>query len=136
MRVLDASVILKWFVEEDGSEKAVRILDDHVQGRAPIVVPDLLLYEMGNALKCSGGFAEQEVGEAVDALWGLDLFIAAPQPEVIRSAVSISFSFGLSLYDAAYIALAKEMGMALVTADKKLFEKAAALKFVELLDSA
>jgi predicted nucleic acid-binding protein len=134
MKVLDASIVLKWFVEEEGSEKALQILDEHVRGAAPIVIPDLLLYEIGNALKFSGGFAEQEVGEVFAALWSLDLFIVAPQPEIILSAVSLSFMFGLSLYDAAYIALAKEMGVALVTADKKLFKKTADLKFVELMD--
>lgn len=133
MKILDASVVLKWFVEENGSDKAQEILDGHIRKTSEIVVPDLLIYEVGNALKYSGGFTPQEIRKIFAALWNLDLLIVAPQTNIINSAIVLSFSLGLSFYDAAYVALAQEMDMTMITADKALFDKTATLKFIELL---
>lgn len=133
MRILDASVVLKWVVEEMGSDRAQEILDSHVRGTSRIVVPDLLIYEVGNALKYSGGFSPQEIRKIFAAVWDLDLLIVAPQSDIINSAVAFSFSLGLSFYDAAYVALAREMEMTMITADKVLFEKTSSLEFIELL---
>lgn len=135
LRILDASVVLKWFVEEEGSDRADALLDEHVKGEARVVVPDLLIYEVANALRFSGGFAAREVREIIDALWALDLYIVAPQPDVMRSALALSYSRGISVYDSVYVALAKELGLPLVTADKKLLSRLAGLKFVFELGS-
>jgi len=130
MRVLDASVVLKWFVEEEGSHKAEALLDEHVRGAARVVVPDLLVYEAANALRFSGGFEAREAEKIIDALWALDLYIVAPQPDVMRSALALSFFRGISVYDSVYVALAKELGLPLITADKKLLSRLQGLKFV------
>lgn len=135
MRVLDASVVLKWFVEEEGSERAEALLDEHVKGAARVVVPDLLVYEVANALRFSGAFAAREVREIIDALWALDLYIVAPQPDIMRSALALSFSRGISVYDSVYVALAKELGLHLITADEKLLKRTSELKIVKILSS-
>jgi len=51
MSVLDASVVLKWFVNEEDSDKAVRLRKQYYLGEREIVVPDLLLFEVSNALR-------------------------------------------------------------------------------------
>ena len=43
--VVDASVALKWFVDEDGSDRAVALLD----GDEPLIAPDLVVAEVCNA---------------------------------------------------------------------------------------
>ncbi len=129
-RVLDASVVLKWFVEEEGSKQAAELLHEHVKGKVRIVVPDLLVYEITNALRFSGGFSAREVREIIDALWALDLYIVAPQPDEMHSALTLSFSRGISVYDAVYVALAAELGLPFVTADRKLLSRLGGLKHV------
>ena len=46
MSILDASVILKWFVSEEDSDQALKIREKFYNGATEIVVPDLLLFEV------------------------------------------------------------------------------------------
>ena len=56
MIILDASVILRWFIEEEQSDKARKIQDDYLVDKLDIAVPDLLLYEVANALRFNKSF--------------------------------------------------------------------------------
>lgn len=52
----------------------------------------------------------------------------------MKSAIDIAFDVNITLYDAYFVALAKELGFTLVTADKSLFEKIKKFKFTVLLE--
>lgn len=41
MVVLDTSVIIKWFVEEKGSERALFLMEKHIKGEEIVLVPSL-----------------------------------------------------------------------------------------------
>jgi predicted nucleic acid-binding protein len=43
--VIDASVALKWFIDEDGSDRAAALLD----GKELLIAPDLIVAEVCNA---------------------------------------------------------------------------------------
>ena len=47
--VLDTSVIMKWYKEEEDSDKALEIRDKCIRGEIQLSAPDLVLYEMVNA---------------------------------------------------------------------------------------
>ncbi|MDJ0272650.1 MAG: type II toxin-antitoxin system VapC family toxin [Candidatus Caldarchaeum sp.] len=49
--VIDASVAVKWFNKEEYSDDADRLKDAHVRGRIRLAAPELLLYEVLNALR-------------------------------------------------------------------------------------
>lgn len=49
--VLDASVIIKWFVVEKDSDKAEKILEQYKAAIIDIIVPDIMIYEVANALR-------------------------------------------------------------------------------------
>jgi predicted nucleic acid-binding protein len=51
--VVDASVAVKWFVEEEFSDLALKLRDMHVNGLVDLVAPSLMPYEVLNALKYS-----------------------------------------------------------------------------------
>ena len=59
--VADASVIVKWFIEEQGSDKALILRDRHISGVMTISIPVLALYEVLNALKWSRVYDEGEL---------------------------------------------------------------------------
>jgi len=48
--VLDASVVAKWFIEEENTEKAIEITirDKFVRGEIEVLAPSLLIYEIRN----------------------------------------------------------------------------------------
>jgi len=48
--VLDANVVVKWFIPEVDSDKADRLLADFRSHRLDIIAPDILVVEVGNTL--------------------------------------------------------------------------------------
>ncbi len=68
MYVLDASVVIKWFSEEEYTDIAVKLRDHFFKGYNELVVPDLLLYEVSNALRYNPNFDETDVVDAVNSL--------------------------------------------------------------------
>jgi len=48
--ILDASVVLKWFLEEEQAEKALAYRQDHLSGEICLVATPLLAFEVSNAL--------------------------------------------------------------------------------------
>jgi len=132
MVVLDTSVVAKWFLEEEDSDKAAKIREEFLNGNAQIVLCDLTLYELGNLLNFNG-FSPSETDAALGSLFDLGIDIIAPTREVLGATAKIAAEYGLTFYDASFVALAKELQFKLKTADKKIWEKTKALGFVELL---
>jgi predicted nucleic acid-binding protein len=66
--VVDTSVIVKWFVEEEYSKNARLLRDSYVNGLIDLTAPSLLSYEVINALKFSGAFGEEELAEIAKIL--------------------------------------------------------------------
>jgi len=61
--VVDASVVAKWFLEEEYSGKALQLRDDYARGLLTVAAPSLLEYEVLNALKYSGAYSARELKE-------------------------------------------------------------------------
>ena len=113
--VVDASVAVKWLVEEDYSEIADKLLDERHQ----LFAPRLMASEVGNALWRKARLGEMERSQA-----GL-LAAAIPQmainwmsdEAVCPDAVRLSLALDHPVYDCVYLALAHRIGATLVTAD-------------------
>lgn len=131
--VLDASVILKWFMKEDDSDKAMSLKETHCIGKFNIVVPDILLYEVGNALRYEPEFSPEEIKLCLKELYELNLNIIAPLPHILNLIPDIAFHYDITFYDASYICLAQILNIQFVTADEKLYNKVKILSFVNLL---
>jgi len=131
--VLDSSVIVKWFVEEEFTNKALLIRQALLVGKVELVAPDLILYEIPNALRFSQKLNEEDIKKIISSLFGIGMEITVPVRRILDSAIDFSFKFNITLYDAYFIALAKDIGYEFITADEKLYNKAKALKFVKIL---
>jgi len=121
--VVDASVVTKWFSEEENTAKAVQYKEGHVNGSIELVAPPLLLYEVANALNYKPDFTERDVKDSMRALTDLSLSIELPTKEVMEKTISIARKYDLSIYDSSYVALAESLNIKMVTADEKLWEK-------------
>ena len=121
--VIDASVVTKWYSEEEDTAKAVQYKQKHVDRGIELVAPVLLLYEVANALNYKPDFTEKDVKNSISALIDLSLSIKLPTKEAMEKAVSIARKYDLSIYDSCYIALAESLNIKMVTADEKLWEK-------------
>jgi predicted nucleic acid-binding protein len=123
--VLDASVAAKWFTrhEEEDRKKAVALRDLHRHRRCRLVLPEFGLLEIVNAIRYSRRAEETDAAAALAALEQLGLEIAPLDWVLLRKANVIAWTYGIAVYDAAYVALAEQIGFPLITADEALVRK-------------
>jgi predicted nucleic acid-binding protein len=121
--VLDASVILKWFLREKDTESALKLKEKILTENISVFLPDLVLFEVANALRFKPEYDEKAATEAVNSLLDLGFDIVKPDRDILNSTFKISFRHSVTVYDAVYLALAKRMKCEFITADEKLFLK-------------
>jgi len=121
--VVDASVAVKWFTKERGHTRAVALRQAHLEEKISLVAPDLLVYEVANALRYNKNLAISDIKEAVKALNLLGVRLYPPAKELLGKAIDLAAEYSITIYDASYLALTHELDAQLITADKKLAEK-------------
>ena len=131
--VLDSSVIIKWFSNEEETQIALKLRENYVKGNLSITCPDLVIYETANALRFNKHLKENDVKNSVNSLLLMGINIIVPTKNVIECAISIAFQYNITLYDSYFVALAQELNFKYVTADEKLYDKIKKLGFVRLL---
>lgn len=121
--VVDSSVALKWFVTEPGHHSALRLLD----GDEPLIAPDLILAEVGNALWRKARLGEVDAGQIAASISELaTIVILRPlSVDLMLAAVEIMRSISHSIYDCVFLATARQEKVNFVTADEKLLAKLA-----------
>lgn len=134
MIVLDASVVLKWvFGNKAGEEKARHYRERHVSGEEIVAVHDLFFYEIANVLATKTKLSTKDLAKIFSLIWNFDLEIFIFGLDDFLTGISLSRQYGITLYDASYINLARRLKCNFVTADRRLYEKVKELKQVRLL---
>lgn len=118
--VVDSSVAVKWFKEEDHTAEALKLREGHIKGDFILAAPELLLYEVANALRYNRDLGSEDVAKAVEELLELQLRFIPMEKDWAKNASDIAFKKALTFYDAAYISAAKYLNAPLYTADKKI----------------
>lgn len=133
MIVVDASVIGKLiFPREEGRELVKSIFQRHLNRTQEIVVPDILFYELGNALATKTSVTQNIMNNVLTRLYNFSLNVCHFGEEDIKRASQFAKSCEVSVYDASYAVLAQEKKCDLITADEKFVEKVN-LSFVKSL---
>ena len=120
--VIDASVLIKFYVPEILSDRAERLLAQVEKKEIDLLAPDLVYPEVGNILWKKQRLKEltrSEVEEITDAALSLPLKIEASK-SLLPLAVDIAIAYGMTAYDALYLSLAKVYETTLMTADRRL----------------
>jgi predicted nucleic acid-binding protein len=81
--VVDASAVCKWFIPETDSSAAIALRDAHVGGRIRLLAPDLLSYEVANALRHHPGMSGDRLRSAVRSLFDLQVNLVVPSPALM-----------------------------------------------------
>lgn len=116
MNVVDCSVLAKLVVVEAHREEVRAWFDEAHRNAWHLVAPDIVFYELGNVLtRAWQQKAPAALAAALDETTAL-LDLRRPSAE----AVTEMTRRGLTFYDASYVALAKQGGATLVTADAKM----------------
>jgi predicted nucleic acid-binding protein len=114
--VIDASVAVKWVVAEDGSAEAARLLD----GRR-LVAPELIMPECANILwkkATRGEITRVEADLAANLLARMEVEVVGHRP-LMPAALGLALNLGHPAYDCAYLALAIDRNLQMVTADRR-----------------
>ena len=128
MSVIDASVAVKWFVDEPGSDLALEFLDIE-QGN--LSVPDIFVVEVAATLvrianvdKASQDKSRKGLFHLIDLIDTGTLRIERTPPGQIADAACIAIDLGHPLKDCIYLDLAIKLGCPLLTADARFAAKA------------
>jgi predicted nucleic acid-binding protein len=124
-RVLDTSVVVKWFLEEEGTDRADLFLQELAQNTARAVVPSSLLSEIANVfwVHRREGLTEAEAQGFWGELVQLPLEIIEVTHQLLFDALAFSFRMQVSPYDATFVVLARRLECDLITADGVLWRK-------------
>ncbi len=134
--VIDASVVVKWVLPEDGRSEALKWLDAYEAGQLTLIAPSLLLAEVGNVLSKRCRRKQITAAQARQAFRHIEMRapVAVEIDESAPSAFELSLVHRIPIYDCLYVALAIGRGCELITADRRLYHAtSAAYSFVKLL---
>ncbi|MEM1575022.1 MAG: type II toxin-antitoxin system VapC family toxin [Nitrososphaerota archaeon] len=123
--VIDASIISALYIPEKYSDWAKKIIETYEESH----ILDLTIYELLNVIYKKAlvlkEINEEEAKIVFESIKKFikELCIIHKYDEVYEKAFEISMKFNISIYDAAYIALALNMKTNFLTMDLKLKEK-------------
>jgi predicted nucleic acid-binding protein len=129
--IVDASVAVKWFVNEDRAAAARQVLR-----AGSIAAPEFILLELYHSLwnlARRSQFLMRDIEPSIRrAREAFDTF--ARQEDLFQEASTFAQAYSQPIYDCLYIAHAQRERMTLITADEKQFAAARKAKIsVELL---
>ncbi len=116
--VLDASVMVKLVITEPEAQMAWSLYES----TSTAVVPDCAFAECASALWKKNrreGYAASAMEDAFRLLSSMDFTVVESEP-LMELALGLAFSLAHPVYDCIYVALARDTGLPLATADARL----------------
>ena len=123
--VVDASVAVKWVLNEEGSDRASALRD-----QTGLVAPSLIASEIGNALwkaERRGDISRDDAIAAMRSILG-PFDTLAPNETLHMRALELAVDLQHPIYDCFYLALAERENATLLTADARLMAAATKAK--------
>jgi predicted nucleic acid-binding protein len=118
--VIDASIAVKWVVEEDGTPEALAL-----RQTAKLMAPELLVAECANIFWKKvrrNELSRQEALLAARLLQGAEIELL-PMRSLLEAATRISIEIDHPAYDCVYLSLAVAKKCQFVTADEQFLGK-------------
>lgn len=127
--VVDASLAVKWLVDEEDSDRAHAVLESWVARDVTRIAPYLMPFEVANALHRRVARGELSVANStrmMTRLLGSSLEFRHSTGLHVRALELASDLGQAAAYDAHYLALAESMSCEMWTADHRLYQRARA----------
>lgn len=132
--VIDTSVAVKWLNQdnEENAEKADKILVDAKNGQVELLAPELLKYEVGNALLFGKKISTRNIRDLMNIFYSLPITFIAANPDLASYTYVLAKDMKMTYYDASFLSLAKLHNAALVTENIKHQGKTSEVKVIPL----
>jgi predicted nucleic acid-binding protein len=117
--VLDSSVVVKWFSKEAKSDEALKFLDSYTQGTTTLTVSEILICEVGNALRYKPDYDAQKWKTALTQLFNLHLNVVHLNQDLTNRTGEIAYDGKITFYDALPVAVAENKKTVCITADEE-----------------
>jgi len=122
--VIDASVAIKWYVDENWTPEARQIINDYRDRKKDIATVTLMPYEVLNALRYSPESSIVELITVAESLEKLNLDQYNLEGELAKKTLENAHRYGITVYDSSYLSLGEILDATVYTADEKLIRKA------------
>ncbi len=119
--VVDASVAVKWILNEEWSSESLRLLEDPYE----LSAPDHLIVEVANVVWKNhqrGEISRLEASERAVFIQQMNVRLAS-SADLVPGAMTIACERLIAVYDALYVQLAATANISLVTVDDHLLRK-------------
>jgi len=116
--IIDSSVAVKWFSNEEKTPEAVELRDQHIEGRARLFTTSLLACELANALRYKPDFDRNKLAQAMIFFFKLHLPEIPIDNQLMTRAADVAFKGNVTIYDAVPVAAALVKKLECITADK------------------
>jgi len=116
--VIDSSVAVKWFSEEEATPRALELRDSHVKGHITLITTSLLACELANALRYKPDYNRNRLVDAMNHFYKLHLYEFPTDVHLLSRSSEIAFRGNVTVCDAIPIALAVLRKTKCITADQ------------------
>ena len=134
--VIDACIGVKWFsAENEEKVKYAEIIQrKNTNAEIEIIIPDLFVYEILNALLLKKKLSIEDLKFTKYLFNLMSLNIVIPDNRLLDSAIEFASNLNLTYYDGIYLALAERMETVIITEDKKILSHSHEYEFIKNLD--
>ena len=124
--VVDASVGFKWFIEEDYSDNADKLLEDFANGLVELKAPKSFMQEFCNGIRkyvVRGLLDEKLARDYIEEMSKIPIDYIEIDWKITKNAYEKALELSITVYDAIYIVIADMFNAIMVTADNKLYRR-------------
>lgn len=130
--IVDASVLIKWFVKEiEDRAQALKLRDDYLSGKIRLAMPTSCLYELFNTVARKVPAAALLILSQI-IMFGIEEFRLTIENSMLGITIMQKYPH-VSFYDSVHHAIAIQNNGTFVTADKKYYDETKTFKHIKLL---
>lgn len=121
--VIDASVVVKWYIQEDLTNEAIEIRNKFVNKEIKLYSPSIMIFEVINTLMELDAFSVTHLTEIGRSL---QLFITQFDnfsSKILDDGISMAHHSQSSLFESFYLSLSEYYSCQLLTSDTSFYNK-------------
>ncbi len=135
--LLDTSVVVRWYLEQDGYQDALAVRSAFAAGRIYLETVDFVRFELGHVLRNKGlNHGKLDRRDYIAATRSLDdagIRVHVTNADVLERAAELAVDRNLRFFDALLVAWSLELGITVLTNDKGICNAVAGVARTQLL---